>query len=176
MTMTYEELKQKEDEFNNAHSILKKEYDAKLNEICRVFEQVEQEYINERLPFPFKERQLVEITLQVTEETRETIIDEKLRRKKKYQVGYTYKKIGRILYYIVGKHGDLRPIFAGMDSYYSPHDKIIAYDAYEDEYHCGDCGRYRDGGCWALGYIEPDQPTTEESSICRWFNKKIKND
>jgi hypothetical protein len=174
--MTYEELKQKEEQFNRDAKLLQNVYTTSWDGLYRKYERAEQEYINERLPFPFKKRQLVEITLQVTEETRETIIDEKLRRKKKYQVGYTYKKIGRILYYIVGKHGELRPQFAGMDSYYSPTDKIIAYDAYEDEYHCVDCASYRDGGCWASGYIKPDQPTTEDSCICRWFNKKIKND
>lgn len=174
--MTYEELKQKGKEFNKAEEELNNKYKSDWNKLFKVYDKAEQEYINERLPFPFKKRQLVEITLQVTEETRKAIVDEKLLKMKKYQVGYTYKKSGRILNYVVGKHGDLRPHFAGMDGYYSPTDKIIAYDAYEDEYHCGDCLRYRDGGCWASGYVKPDQPTTEDGCICKWFNRKIKND
>ena len=102
--MTFEELKQ-----------VRKKIDDRINDAYVELNKTEWQYIEERLPFPFRRYQQVIVKLEVTEETRKFLTDE-YKAKPRYQAGTLYQVKGMITGYIIGKKGDIRPSPEGQAS------------------------------------------------------------
>ena len=132
------------------------------------WEACKDQYIRESLPFPFKERQRVTVTLRVTGETLSRI---RYRAGCAPRLGDTYSKTGIVSRYIIGDRGELRPNFWGLDGYYSPTDEVVSIElAEQSQERCGSCRYFRDGGCFMSGGTKPVWETALDSYICGWYD------
>lgn len=133
----------------------------------------EWQYIEERLPFPFKRYEKVIIDLEVTEDTRDKLTSE-AKQMNKYRLGRRYKKKGLIIGWYIADDGEIRPSLYGMNSYYSKLDIIhsVKQDKQDPE-RCRDCRRCKNGDCYSTGGDLPVRKNVNDSYICGMFVRKI---
>ena len=157
--MTLEELNQ-----------IRKQVDDKINEAYAIQNKAEWQYIEERLPFPFRRYQQVIVKLEVTEETRKFLTDE-YKAKPRYQAGTLYQVKGMLIGYHIGKKGDIRPCFWGGKPYYSLNDKIISITPAKKQRteKCQSCFHCRKGACYVTGDNNPTQQVDENMFVCGYY-------
>ena len=158
--MTYEELQDAVDK-------KQQEIDAAYQEKHKL----EWQYIQERLPFPFRKYQRIKMVTEVTEESRQLMTDE-WKAKRKNQVGVRNEYRGMLTGYIIGKHGDIRPCFWGGKPTYPMGDKIISIevDEVQSPFSCMQCARCRDYHCYMTDSTRPSFPVDENSFVCGYFS------
>lgn len=157
--MTFEELKQ-----------IRKHIDDRVNDAYEELSKAEWQYVEERLPFPFRRYQQVIVKLKVTEETRKLLTDE-YKAKPRYQAGTLYQVKGMITGYHIGKKGDIRPCFWGGKPYYSLNDKIISITPAKKQRpeKCESCYHFRKEACYLSGGDKPTQQVDESMFVCGWY-------
>lgn len=162
--MTYEELQDAVDK-------KQQEIDAAYQEKHKL----EWQYIQERLPFPFRRYQRIKIVTEVTEESQKCMSPE-WKSKRKNQVGARNQYKGMLVGYIIGKHGEIRPCFWGGKPYYPMGDKIISItvDEVQSPFKCMQCDRCRDYHCYMTDSTRPSFPVDENSFVCGNFCLKEK--
>ena len=138
--MTYEELEK-----------MNKDLDKQVDKLYRQQTKNELKYIAEHEPFKVHRYQILNVRLRVTEETRNTLTDAALT-KKKYQLGHEYTVTGCFIGWHIREHdGELRPCFFGGTTY-SRFDEIVSIESAEQiEGHCSKCLKYKDGYCYLAG-------------------------
>lgn len=163
--MTFEQLKSLEERANQGVLYLKEA----IQNTKALYKMQEQKYINERLPFPFQERQVVEVSLKVTEATRERL-DKHHADNKRYALGRVYTRTGMLMGYQVGEQGELRPKLRGNNGWYSPFDDVLSIKlGKQRSERCKDCLNFQVDGCHATRRTEPDFDTNADSYICEYF-------
>lgn len=163
IAMTFEQLK--ENKLLAERTI--EECEERIKVYRDSYAQCEEEYIREHLPFPYKERQRVVVTLRVTEET------VAIRRRVDEVVGTKYQVAGIVTRYSIGDKGELRPNFWGVDGWYPSTDEVVSIELdVQSDGRCGTCRYYRPGGCYETGGDKPVFATEQDAYICGYYRDK----
>ena len=147
------------------------EYEQEIQTIREGLKVCMDDYVREHLPFPFKKRQRVTVTLRVSEKT---LACTRYRAGCAPVLGETYSKTGILKGYIIGEKGELRPDFLGKNGYYPLTDEVVSIKVADEQYkaRCGTCRYYRDGGCYSTGGDKPVFATEQDAYICGYYRDK----
>jgi len=98
--------------------------DKIMNKACAIYGKKKQQYIDEHAPLVLKPGDWINIRLQVTEESRASLVPE-YRNKPRYQLGYKHTVRGRFVRWLIYDNGELRPDLYGK-AWYPSKEKILS--------------------------------------------------
>ncbi len=137
--MTFEELKEG-----------LKDIDGQFKHLYELRNGLEEQYIKEHAPLPFRKYQRITIKLCISKEHFDRLTFAN-RKNPKNQIGCIYTVIGHIVRYIIDSKGRVRPDLYGGVTYDSNDDIISVEPAAQIEGDHKLCRRFKDGYCYMAG-------------------------